>query len=88
MAGLRVGASGRSPARVLQHFDHILRDKAEVWPAVRPDVILQLGGRITSKSTSQFLDWAAQPSESRWSALLLSFSHLFASLATTVLLNL
>ena len=32
---------------------------------MRPDVVLQLGGRITSKRTSQFLEWAAQPSESR-----------------------
>ncbi len=41
---------------------------------MRPDVILQLGGRITSKRTSQFLEWAAQPSESRCSALLLSLT--------------
>ena len=50
----------------MQHFDHVLLDRDEVWPAVRPDVVLQLGGRITSKRTSEFLSWAAQPSVSRY----------------------
>lgn len=70
IAGLRVGTSdsksASGSASLLQHFDHVLLDKEEVWPAVRPDVILQLGGRISSKRTSEFLAWAAQPSGNRY----------------------
>ena len=56
-------------ARLMQHFDHVLLDRDEVWPAVRPDVVLQLGGRITSKRVSEFMSWAAQPSVSRYTVL-------------------
>ena len=51
---------------LMQHFDHVLLDRDEVWPAVRPDVVLQLGSRITSKRMSEFMSWAAQPSASRY----------------------
>ena len=53
-------------AGLMQHIDHVLLDRDEVWPAVRPDVVLQLGGRITSKRVSEFMSWAAQPSASRY----------------------
>lgn len=36
--------------RLLQHFEHVLLDRNKVWPAVRPDAVLQLlASRITSK---------------------------------------
>ncbi|EIE27179.1 Thiamin diphosphate-binding protein, partial [Coccomyxa subellipsoidea C-169] len=60
-AGLRVGASGRSDVALVHHFDHLLLDKDALWPALRPDVVLQLGGRLVSKRAAQFLEWAAQP---------------------------
>ncbi len=68
IAGLRIGHAPKS-AGLMQHFDHVLLDRDEVWPAVRPDVVLQLGGRITSKRVSEFLSWAAQPSVSRYFTL-------------------
>ena len=40
-------------------MDHILLDRAAAWPAVQPDVVLQLGGRLTSKRLQQFLEWSA-----------------------------
>jgi hypothetical protein len=46
---------------LLHHFEHLLLDHGEAWRALRPDTVLQLGGRITSKRTGQFLEWAAQP---------------------------
>ena len=49
--------------RVLRNFDHLLLDRQQAWPALRPDVVLQLGGRLTSKRAAQFLEWAAKPSE-------------------------
>jgi 2-succinyl-5-enolpyruvyl-6-hydroxy-3-cyclohexene-1-carboxylate synthase len=60
-AGLRVGASERSDVALVHHFDHLLLDKEALWPALRPDVVLQLGGRLVSKRAAQFLEWAAQP---------------------------
>lgn len=44
---------------VLKHLDLILLDRESVWPRICPDFVLQLGGRITSKRTNQFLQWAA-----------------------------
>ncbi|KAK9806829.1 hypothetical protein WJX72_004058 [[Myrmecia] bisecta] len=61
LSGLKVGSRSTSaPAApaTLQFFDHLLLDK-EAWPALRPEVVLQLGGRLTSKRTAQFLEWAA-----------------------------
>ncbi len=56
-----MGASGRSDVALVHHFDHLLLDKDALWPALRPDVVLQLGGRLVSKRAAQFLEWAAQP---------------------------
>ena len=52
---------------ILHHFDHLLLDKAS-WPALRPDVVLQLGGHMISKRCMQFLEWAALggPDRSGW----------------------
>ena len=63
-----MGASASSSVRLLQHFDHVLLDRDEVWSAVRPDAVLQLGGRVTSKRACQFLEWAAQPTNSRYAS--------------------
>lgn len=46
---------------LIHQFDHLLLDREEVWPALRPDVVLQLGCRLVSKRAAQFLEWAAQP---------------------------
>ncbi len=69
-AGLRVGmGSGQPPAALavvlVQHMDHLLLDRVTVWPALQPDVVLQLGGRLTSKRLGQFLEWAALGSDGR-----------------------
>ena len=69
-AGLRVGIGSRqspvAPAAVLvQHMDHLLLDCVTARPALQPDVVLQLGGRLTSKRLAQFLEWAALGSDGR-----------------------
>ena len=67
LSGLRAGArssgsggGGGSPQalQLLHHFDHLLLDRRH-WAALRPDVVLQLGGHHTSKRANQFLEWAA-----------------------------
>ena len=60
-AGLRVGASESADVALIHHFDHLLLDREEMWPGLRPDVVLQLGCRLVSKRAAQFLEWAAQP---------------------------
>ena len=68
-AGLRVGTSQTTTDHfsILHHFDHLLLDKAS-WPALKPDVVLQLGGHMISKRCMQFLEWAALggPDRSGW----------------------
>ena len=56
--------SPTSPVLV-RHMDHLLLDKAQLWPALQPDVVLQLGGRLTSKRLAQFLEWSAL-GDGRW----------------------
>ena len=36
-------------------------DAEALRAALRPDAVLQLGGRLTSKRTQAFLEWAALP---------------------------
>ncbi len=50
-------------------MDHLLLDRATAWPALQPDVVLQLGGRLTSKRLGQFLEWAALGDATRCAAL-------------------
>lgn len=57
-AGLKVGREEGSGC-LLHHADHVLLDKEGLWPALQPDVVLQLGGRLTSKRTAQFLEWSS-----------------------------
>ena len=64
-AGLRVGLgvahipAASAPLALVHHMDHLLLDRDAAWPALQPDVVLQLGGRLTSKRLGQFLEWAA-----------------------------
>ena len=47
---------------ILHHFDQMLLDKA-AWPALKPDVVLQLGNHLVSKRVLQFLEWSALEDE-------------------------
>jgi isochorismate synthase/2-succinyl-5-enolpyruvyl-6-hydroxy-3-cyclohexene-1-carboxylate synthase/2-succinyl-6-hydroxy-2,4-cyclohexadiene-1-carboxylate synthase/O-succinylbenzoate synthase len=65
LSGLRVGngSSSSSSSGVLQHFDHVLLGPgaaagaaaAEWWGKLQPDVVVQLGPRVTSKRVNQFM---------------------------------
>jgi isochorismate synthase/2-succinyl-5-enolpyruvyl-6-hydroxy-3-cyclohexene-1-carboxylate synthase/2-succinyl-6-hydroxy-2,4-cyclohexadiene-1-carboxylate synthase/O-succinylbenzoate synthase len=69
LSGLRVGSSssssgssGSSGGGVLHHFDHVLLGAGaaagadvEWWGKLQPDVVLQLGPRVTSKRVNQFM---------------------------------
>lgn len=71
LSGLRVGtcsSSSGSTSAPLHHFDHILlpppgstsgSSSDGWWRQLQPDVILQLGPRVTSKRVNQFLEWSA-----------------------------
>lgn len=48
-------SGARMQSTVVQHIDHILLGDKSWWSSVRPDVILQLGPRLTSKRLQQFL---------------------------------
>jgi isochorismate synthase/2-succinyl-5-enolpyruvyl-6-hydroxy-3-cyclohexene-1-carboxylate synthase/2-succinyl-6-hydroxy-2,4-cyclohexadiene-1-carboxylate synthase/O-succinylbenzoate synthase len=63
LSGLRAGAAppgGGAPLALVPHFDQALAAGPAAWRALRPDVVLQLGGRVTSKRTAQFVEWAAR----------------------------
>lgn len=73
LSGLRAGVRGApdvgcaaaaagQPA-VIHHFDHLLLLDRQQWGALRPDVVLQLGGHLTSKRLSQFLEWCCLEGE-------------------------
>jgi isochorismate synthase/2-succinyl-5-enolpyruvyl-6-hydroxy-3-cyclohexene-1-carboxylate synthase/2-succinyl-6-hydroxy-2,4-cyclohexadiene-1-carboxylate synthase/O-succinylbenzoate synthase len=61
LSGLRVGSS--SSSSVLQHFDHVLLGPgagaaaaaADWWGKLQPDVVVQMGPRVTSKRVNQFM---------------------------------
>lgn len=61
LSGLRVGSQAALPTQ-LHHLDHVLLERTHAWPAMQPDVVLQLGRRIVSKRLGQFLEWACLPS--------------------------
>lgn len=63
-AGLRLGVTEASSKQhvILHHFDQMLLDKA-AWPALKPDVVLQLGSHLVSKRVLQFLEWCALEDE-------------------------
>lgn len=47
------------PVCVIDHMDHVLLGDKQWWAELKPDVILQIGPRLTSKRVCQFLEWAA-----------------------------
>jgi isochorismate synthase/2-succinyl-5-enolpyruvyl-6-hydroxy-3-cyclohexene-1-carboxylate synthase/2-succinyl-6-hydroxy-2,4-cyclohexadiene-1-carboxylate synthase/O-succinylbenzoate synthase len=47
---------------VIHHFDHLLLLDRQQWEQLRPDVVLQLGGHLTSKRVTQFLEWCCTSS--------------------------
>lgn len=53
LSGWRIG--GKDLDNVIYYADHVLLDKDHIWPALRPHVVLQLGGRLTSKRLGAFL---------------------------------
>ncbi|KAG0608149.1 hypothetical protein M758_8G082600 [Ceratodon purpureus] len=61
LSGLRLGPvfnAGKTkdvPSNIIQHIDQILLSKS-VADAIEPDVILQIGGRLTSKRIGNFLE--------------------------------
>ena len=62
--GLGTAPGGSAPASpaaplLVRHMDQLLLDQGELWLTLQPDVVLQLGGRLTSKRLAQFLEWAA-----------------------------
>ena len=46
----------------------MLLDKDTVWQHVQPDTVLQLGGHITSKRITSFLEWCSLPRSDRYAA--------------------
>ena len=52
------GGGGAADPAVVHHMDQLLLLDRRHWPALRPDVVLQLGGHLTSKRLAQFLEWA------------------------------
>ena len=61
LSGLRAGTAAAAAAGselcVVHHFDQLLLLEREQWRALRPDVVLHLGGHLTSKRVAQFLEW-------------------------------
>ncbi len=62
LSGLRAGvpaacAAGAAGTAVIHHMDNLLLLDRQQWGALRPDVVLQLGGHLTSKRVGQFLEW-------------------------------
>ncbi|DBA78509.1 TPA: hypothetical protein ACH3X2_007832 [Trebouxia sp. C0005] len=64
LSGLRVGMTEDASREhvILHHFDQVLLEKA-AWPALKPDVVLQLGNHLVSKRVMQFLEWSALDDE-------------------------
>jgi len=62
-SGLRVGATPN--ASLLPHFDLALMER-DAWHALAPDVVLQFGGRLTSKRLQAFLEHCALERGAAW----------------------
>ena len=55
-----MGAPASEGLTRLHSFDHILLGGREtLWPSLRPEHVVRVGGSIVSKRLSQFLEWAA-----------------------------
>ena len=62
-SGLRVGAA--QPSTLVPHFDLALMER-DAWPALAPDVVIQFGGRLTSKRLQSFLEHCALDKGAAW----------------------
>jgi isochorismate synthase/2-succinyl-5-enolpyruvyl-6-hydroxy-3-cyclohexene-1-carboxylate synthase/2-succinyl-6-hydroxy-2,4-cyclohexadiene-1-carboxylate synthase/O-succinylbenzoate synthase len=58
LSGIKIGAPPlhEAPLKLISHFDHLLLDSSH-WKVLKPDVVLQVGGHVTSKRVAQFLEW-------------------------------
>ena len=55
-----MGAPASEGVTRLDSFDHILLGSREMlWPLLRPEHVILVGGSAVSKRLSQFLEWAA-----------------------------
>ena len=60
LSTLKVGAQESDTRHILHSFDHVLLlDKDAYWRELQPDIVLQIGGHITSKRTLQFIEFCA-----------------------------
>ena len=57
------GTAGAAGPAVIHHMDNLLLLDRQQWGALRPDVVLQLGGHLTSKRLGQFLEWCCLEGE-------------------------
>ena len=64
-SGMRVGAGDEELVRVVPMIDYALVEP-ETHDALRPDVIVQLGSRLTSKRLCQFLEASAIEHGAEW----------------------
>ena len=64
-SGMRVGASARDDVRVVSMIDYVLVEP-KAHDALRPDVVLQVGSRLTSKRLCQFLEASAIDHGAEW----------------------
>lgn len=63
LSGLRLGVlhqAGRENGHYLLNcFDHMLLCDTKFWHEIKPDVVLQIGGHLTSKRIAQFMEWCS-----------------------------
>lgn len=57
------GTAGAAGPAVIHHMDNLLLLDRQQWRALRPDVVLQVGGHLTSKRVGQFLEWCCLEGE-------------------------
>jgi isochorismate synthase/2-succinyl-5-enolpyruvyl-6-hydroxy-3-cyclohexene-1-carboxylate synthase/2-succinyl-6-hydroxy-2,4-cyclohexadiene-1-carboxylate synthase/O-succinylbenzoate synthase len=59
LSGLRVGhAHGSKNEHMVNYMDHVLLSEKH-WSLIKPDIVLHLGSRLTSKRVLNFLEWSA-----------------------------
>ena len=64
-SGIRVGAGEDESVRKIPMIDYVLVEPS-AHDALRPDVILQIGARLTSKRLCQFLEASAIENNAEW----------------------
>ena len=63
LSGLRVGyAHGSKNENMVNYMDHVLLSEKH-WKTIKPDIVLHLGSRLTSKRILNFLEWSALQSD-------------------------